>query len=159
MGTRNLIEVKIDGQLKVAQYGQWDGYPTGQGKGIAEFLHNTMNEEEFKAALRECKWIDEKQAAIVNAECPNGDWKTKYPWLSRDAGSKVLGYIQNDGARYLLDDSDYKNVTTGFTCEYHYLIDMDNGTVSMNGREPIPFSEWTAEKMEELKQAESQDAA
>ena len=27
MGTRNLTVVYLDGQYKVAQYGQWDGYP------------------------------------------------------------------------------------------------------------------------------------
>lgn len=31
MGTRNLTAVYLDGQYKVAQYGQWDGYPEGQG--------------------------------------------------------------------------------------------------------------------------------
>jgi hypothetical protein len=43
MGTRHLIEVKIDGELKVAQYGQWDGYLTGQGVNIADFIHNKMD--------------------------------------------------------------------------------------------------------------------
>lgn len=33
MGTRNLTAVYLDGQYKVAQYGQWDGYPEGQGNG------------------------------------------------------------------------------------------------------------------------------
>lgn len=38
MGTRNLTMV-IDrkGEIKVAQYGQWDGYPSGQGATILEF--------------------------------------------------------------------------------------------------------------------------
>ena len=40
MGTRHLIIVKSEGKTKVAQYGQWDGYPTGQGKDIAIFLHS-----------------------------------------------------------------------------------------------------------------------
>lgn len=31
MGTRNLTAVYLDGQYKVAQYGQWDGYPEGRG--------------------------------------------------------------------------------------------------------------------------------
>ena len=39
MGTRHLICVVSDGDYKVAQYGQWDGYPSGQGAAILEFLH------------------------------------------------------------------------------------------------------------------------
>ena len=38
MGTRHMIGVVSDGKYRVAQYGQWDGYPSGQGVGILEFL-------------------------------------------------------------------------------------------------------------------------
>jgi hypothetical protein len=38
MGTRNLTRVICDGKTKVAQYGQWDGYPEGQGKTVLNFL-------------------------------------------------------------------------------------------------------------------------
>lgn len=38
MGTRNLTAVYLDGQYKVAQYGQWDGYPEGQGITVLTFL-------------------------------------------------------------------------------------------------------------------------
>lgn len=34
MGTRHLIKVKYKGEIKVSQYGQWDGYPDGQGLDI-----------------------------------------------------------------------------------------------------------------------------
>jgi hypothetical protein len=37
MGTRNLTCVVIDGQFKVAQYCQWDGYPSGQGATVYKF--------------------------------------------------------------------------------------------------------------------------
>ena len=30
MGTRHITAVVSEGQFVVAQYGQWDGYPTGQ---------------------------------------------------------------------------------------------------------------------------------
>lgn len=38
MGTRHLIIVVSQQEVKVAQYGQWDGYPDGQGKRILTFL-------------------------------------------------------------------------------------------------------------------------
>lgn len=38
MGTRHLICVSHNDQCKVAQYGQWDGYPAGQGVNILAFL-------------------------------------------------------------------------------------------------------------------------
>lgn len=42
MGTRNLTAVYLDGQYKVAQYGQWDGYPEGQGITVLTFLRDKM---------------------------------------------------------------------------------------------------------------------
>lgn len=41
MGTRNLTCVVVDGEMKVAQYGQWDGYPEGQGATCCEFIQET----------------------------------------------------------------------------------------------------------------------
>ena len=42
MGTRNLIIVKLKGEVKVSQYCQWDGYPTGQGADLAKFIQNKL---------------------------------------------------------------------------------------------------------------------
>lgn len=47
MGTRNSTLVKSKGKVKVAQYGQWDGYPTGQGQTIADFLNSDVDLEDF----------------------------------------------------------------------------------------------------------------
>ena len=157
MGTRHLIEVKLGGELKIAQYGQWDGYPTGQGRWIADFLHKEMDKVKFKAALRECRWLTPEGCDRIEVECPNGAWEGKYPWLSRDAGSDVLKHVQDGGARELQDDQEFKNDHT--SCEYHYLIDMDDETVAMNAGKPIPFSEWTAERMKVLEQGDEEDAA
>lgn len=43
MGTRHLICVQHNNEYKVAKYGQWDGYPSGQGAGILEFLKGSFN--------------------------------------------------------------------------------------------------------------------
>lgn len=43
MGTRNLTCVVKNNKYVVAQYGQWDGYPTGQGQTIVEFILGNNN--------------------------------------------------------------------------------------------------------------------
>ena len=40
MGTRNLTMVIHEKKPVIAQYGQWDGYPAGQGTTVLEFLKN-----------------------------------------------------------------------------------------------------------------------
>lgn len=40
MGTRNLTMVQFNNEIKVAQYGQWDGEPDGQGATVLEFCSN-----------------------------------------------------------------------------------------------------------------------
>ena len=45
MGTRHLTCVVKDGDYKVAQYGQWDGYPSGQGIDILTFLREELNRD------------------------------------------------------------------------------------------------------------------
>lgn len=51
MGTRNLILVWYRGGWVVAQYGQWDGYPTGQGKDIVECISEEGALERLRAAF------------------------------------------------------------------------------------------------------------
>lgn len=40
MGTRHIIKVRKNGKDWISQYGQWDGYPTGQGIDVMEFVRN-----------------------------------------------------------------------------------------------------------------------
>jgi hypothetical protein len=52
MGTRNLSMVIYDNKIKVAQYSQWDGYPTGNGSMILEFLNKEdFDLEKFKSKI------------------------------------------------------------------------------------------------------------
>ncbi|OBT59797.1 hypothetical protein VE03_10541, partial [Pseudogymnoascus sp. 23342-1-I1] len=51
LGTRNLVFVYYQSRFVLAQYGQWDGYPEGQGFTILAFLRTPLNIERLKAGL------------------------------------------------------------------------------------------------------------
>lgn len=46
MGTRSLTCVVLDDQFKIAQYGQFDGYPSGQGKTALEIMRKILKENQ-----------------------------------------------------------------------------------------------------------------
>jgi hypothetical protein len=55
MGTRNLTMVISKGEYKIAQYGQWDGYPSGQGSVVLNFLMNLdVDLNKFRDTLDRC---------------------------------------------------------------------------------------------------------
>lgn len=135
MGTRNLIAVVVDDEFKVAQYGQWDGYPSGQGAEVAKFICDEMDIDAFRAAVRECSWISTEEHQEMWTKCgakPDDEFvnmevsdrfKEKYPHLSRDAGAEILGFIQKDGARKVKDSRDFAG--DSLFCEWAYVVDLD----------------------------------
>ena len=134
MGTRNLTLVISENKTKVAQYGQWDGYPEGQGKTILKFLRK-CNLKIFKERLGKVFFISSKKVGQLWSECiiTNGkNWnelktgelfKSKYPELSRDTGAKVLELIYDEKAFQLLNYS--KFIFDSLWCEWVYVIDLD----------------------------------
>lgn len=164
MGTRNLTIVKSKGKTKVAQYGQWDGYPTGQGQTIATFI-SRYNMETFKNKVDALgEWTPEQREAAVKALGITSSWitmeeadrmKAKYPEFDRDQGAGILELIMQGVVQRVQLNEEFKNDT--LFCEYYYIIDLDNKTVSMNGGEPLSFDEWTkVGKMEELEKQEAE---
>lgn len=124
MGTRNLTAVMIDGQYKIAQYGQWDGYPSGQGLTALRFLRNEMDRPRFMAMCREARWITQEETDKINAD---PEWKTNHPHLSRDAGAKILAVVQQHPAGIALGNSvDFAG--DSLFCEWAYVIDLDKNT-------------------------------
>lgn len=141
MGTRHLIAVQVDGEYKVAQYGQWDGYPSGQGASILEFLRNHKKKLPALAdAVRACSEMsdeDYKQAWVDCGADPDSDFVTmdvsekfsqRYPYLSRNCGSEILNHVFNAGTdglklRYALDFA-----ADSLFCEWAYVIDLDKNT-------------------------------
>lgn len=137
MGTRHLTAAVIDGEYKIAQYGQWDGYPSGQGATLLAFL-SAMDTESFKRKLRGCAFLpDEEITALWKSEGADDSgfvsmevserFKAKYPQLSRDTGSEVFHLVAGSESGLPLRNS------IGFAgdslfCEYAYVVDFDKGT-------------------------------
>ncbi len=128
MGTRNLTCVYKNGEYKVAQYGQWDGYPEGQGITILRFLRN-VKMDEFNKAIDECRWITQEELDKINKDINNGiliNWQKYYPELSRDTGGEILELITFKNKRILNNSIDFAN--DSLFCEWAYVIDLDSNT-------------------------------
>lgn len=153
MGTRNSTIVTLDGEIKVAQYGQWDGYPTGQGQTIANFFNREdFDLEKFKDQVNKVREITQDEIDKVN-NTPN--WKEVYPYLSRDAGADILNMIFDGKVEFVVLDKDFKNDT--LFCEYWYDINLDDETVTMNGTK-YTFKEWMSNNfMEKLEHNEHEE--
>src|SRR6185369_550103 len=101
MGTRHLTVVYLDKTHKIAQYGQWDGYPEGQGVTVLRFL-DKMDKKKFTTKVRAAKFLTEEEIKKTWAECGApadaefvpvdvaNTHKEKYPALSRDTGGDIL---------------------------------------------------------------------
>lgn len=137
MGTRNLTAVYANGEYRVAQYGQWDGYPAGQGVTALEIL-SSVNLKELKAKVLKCSWLSREQVDSYWAEFdPDSEgfvtleqsraFKAKYPHLSRDTSAEILKLIMDspDGLE-LMDDLFFAK--NSLFCEWAYVIDFDKGT-------------------------------
>lgn len=145
MGTRNLTMVIYNNETKIAQYGQWDGYPSGQGSTVLTFLNEISKDEKamnkFKSNLDRCKFIENskrkekemenfmKSIGVTNGWM-NGEqaakYHKKYPYLTRDNGADILNMIYNDDT----DESLWLNNSEEFAgdslfCEWAYIIDLD----------------------------------
>lgn len=130
MGTRHLTMIISNGETKVAQYGQWDGYPEGQGATVLEFL-KSCDIDLFRNKVNSLRWITEAEAGRLNSA---DNWSGDYPYLSRDTGAQILNAIQYGEIRkresvisceveFLVDSSDFVN--DSLFCEWAYVVDLD----------------------------------
>lgn len=138
MGTRHLIAVLTDGEYKVAQYGQWDGYPEGQGRDILAHLA-TMDHQQFREKCRAARFMSEdeieekwaqqgakKGSAFVSMDICDRVTK-KHPELSRDTAAGILKLIHERPPGIGLSNS-LTFAGDSLFCEWAYVIDFDKGT-------------------------------
>jgi len=146
MGTRNLTAVYSNGELKVAQYGQWDGYPEGQGATVINFL-NSLSEESFEQFLNNlhaCYFYTEKEIDDLG-----DDWMQTYPQLSRDHGADILNMVLDEPLG-LVNSIEFAKYS--LFCEWAYIIDFDNTTLEVyTGFQTEPIAETERFYSEELR--------
>lgn len=147
MGTRHMIGVIHEGKYKIAQYGQWDGYPDGQGSVVLEFLSN-MDMETMKHKLKNCKFVDRaaiRQLYVAAGDSPDNTsgfvsmeiadrFSKMWPSLSRDTGADILNIVYESANEVpLTDNSDFLN--DDVFCEFAYVVDLDKQSLRfyMNG--------------------------
>lgn len=155
MGIRHLICVQHNNEYKVANYGQWDGYPDGQGSAILSFLNEKFDKSVFIEKLNNLFTPTEQQIRQWYTEAGQtrtDGWldmdvaqrfKDKYPSLSRDCGSDILPLIQNSvGPIPLVSTLEF--AAESLFCEWAYVVDLDKNTFEVfKGftKEPLDESE------------------
>ena len=120
MGTRNATIVIKDNKTKVAQYGQWDGYPSGQGVTALNLLRQA-NLSQFGTEVDKLDWFTEKELEDLGTT-----WKDSHPHLSRDTGAEILNEVYVGRVTKLVDSESF--VSDSLFCEWAYVVDLDKNT-------------------------------
>lgn len=150
MGTRNVTLVKAGNRIKVAQYGQWDGYPTGQGFTILDFLARA-DLKIFRKKLDNVRFMKEwelkeywnkagadKDGMISMSDSDRA--KELHPELSRDTGAKILDLIYDYDPNCPPEDlvvnkmglHDQRSfLNDGMYCEWAYELDLTKHTLKV----------------------------
>jgi hypothetical protein len=156
-----MIGVKMNDNWVVGQYGQWDGYPEGQGYAVLDFLRN-FNEEKFRENLAKCVFIDKKRIRECYVECgdsPDNNsgfiefkvaqaFAKKFPNLSRDTGAGILNYIANSASDKieLWDEHEFMDDSW---CEFAYVLDMDTRTLTCYCGKDKVYAEYSFDEIPE----------
>ena len=150
MGTRNLTMV-IDkkGELKIAQYGQWNGYPSVNGVKILEFAKDKTSLNTLELVLDKVKFFntenaDENIKAFIeeyskrepyynyDTDEEQKDTRTEQDmfwfenFISRDIGADILKNIIK-----LYTEKDFNNLPKEFNNNIYLKDDSDFGKDSL----------------------------
>lgn len=133
MGTRHLIAAVTGGAMKLAQYGQWDGYPSGQGVSVLAFARKMQEEpglrNHFVDRLGKCRFLTDEDVNTLNAKLEAK--QISFPAeLSRDTSADILGMIIESRDGLVLKDSS-TFALDGLFCEWAYVLDFDTNTLEV----------------------------
>ena len=158
MGTRHLILVYYKGQYHIAQYGQWDGYPGGQGVTVLHFVSDPAKLAKLTAVLdagdmlyeptdEELQRWSMEMSRAAQAHYLRGNGLTTQaeleawvrvqfpgrevcPSISRDTGAEILEVVANATEPVpIVKSLDF--ITDGLFCEWAYVVDLDEGAMEV----------------------------
>jgi len=140
MGTRGLYCVIHKAKTVVAQYGQWDANPEGNGVTLFNFL-KSVNLDWFKEKLEQVKFVNKTKQKEIDKWLKSigsiDGWLTteqsklyqnKYPYITRDLGGKIMELIlcaPADEIIWVQDSIEF--AADSLFCEWAYVIDLDKG--------------------------------
>lgn len=156
MGTRHLTIVKKDSEYKVAQYGQWDGYPEYTGVKILDFcrshLASDAGRSTFGQKIAMCRFLSDAELDAIYEQIARDGlnelgkdyeplWVKRYPALTRDTGWEILKMIlRSENGLELKNNIDF--VGDGVWCEWAWMIDLDHDElVAFQGFNAEPLCE------------------
>jgi hypothetical protein len=137
MGTRNLTVVKnSQGTTKIAQYGQWDGYPSYSGIQALNFLRDEYNQQLLSAKLDVVEFVGDEEVDTLYKQFETTDWENKdflnaYPGLHRDTGIGILAVVANaTDTIKTVDNTEFAN--DSLFCEGIYEVDFSTNKFTSN---------------------------
>jgi hypothetical protein len=137
MGTRNLTIVKnLEGTTKIAQYGQWDGYPSYSGIQALAFLRDKVNRDNLMVELQLVEFVGDEEVDKLYKQFESTDWENKdflnaYPGLHRDTGIGILAVVANaTNTIKTVDNTEFAN--DGLFCEGIYEVDFSTNKFTTN---------------------------
>jgi len=129
----------MNGEYRIAKYGQWDGYRSGLGTAILNFLQTEFNRGKFIAGLQKFPlltkakinqfWTDAgANMATGMATFEAADkFQKAHPELSRDpSGADILRLIQEGKCEWSNPEVNF--AADSLFCEWAYVIDLDKNT-------------------------------
>jgi hypothetical protein len=137
MGTRNLTVVKnLEGTTKIAQYGQWDGYPSYSGIQALAFLRDKVNRDNLMVELQLVEFVGDEEVDKLYKQFESTDWENKdflnaYPGLHRDTGVGILEVVANaTNTIKTVDNTEFAN--DSLFCEGIYEVDFSTNKFTTN---------------------------
>ena len=146
MGTRNLTVVYSNGEYKVAQYGQFDGYPEYLGVQLLAYLKG-INREILETSIDKCSYLSKAELEMLDKSIKSAlednshfEWQRFYPELSNSTGGDILGAIVFKHKNKLKNSLEF--AANSLYCEWAYVIDLDKNTFEIyKGFNSIPLTD------------------